>query len=366
MSNKFLFSLAMTGLLVATAGADSTTVEKITDWFSVTASSEDVAHATNTKWTGTVATKESNLIKVDSAIAAPAIYTPGSKPDATRYRITGNMTVTLNAAVPGNDVFGNTLPKAALVAVAGESNKWYAWHLTGNGTGEWAEVTSATAPAEGTNYPFTIDISAAKVKYTVGGATIELVNAGGSVNVTQIGLSGYGFFGDFAAKGFESMTYEYDAGSLVNGDQLDTSSSLYKSLTAAGMTVTKETNATSIETFLNGTGANKLPNWQNYVLGLNSTDANAKPFTAPKQNDSTDTLSFELGGVNASSITASGATVTFSVYESDSPTGAGTLVAGTADTAASGTASATLSSSGVKYYRVKVKITKSEQQQAQE
>ena len=101
---------------------------------------------------------------------------------------------------------------------------------------------------------------------------------------------------------------------------------------------------------LNATGANGLTNWVNYVLGINTTQANAKPYTAPVQNADPSNLTFALGGVDVNA--SSGATVKYAVGEVDSPSSDFTP----SSWVNPDEAIQLEVPSGVKYYRMKVKI----------
>ena len=352
MTTKTLLSLATVSLLAFAAKADdptpSYTVETTNSWFSVTAASVDLA---SSSWGTVKPTREesANVIDVDTDAANPAKYTPGeTKPSATRYRITGNMTVTLNAAVPGNDVFGNTPPKAALVAVAGDSNKWYAWHLTAANAGAWVEMAGHT-PVENTSYAVAIEFTTNTVSYTVGGTTLGTAASSGTtktldntvagLDIAAVGLAGYGSFGDFGAVGYEEFEVTVPAGAFTAMD-IDTT----------GM------NTAQISAALNEKGTNGLTKWESIVLGLESSST--KPYTAPVQT-SDNTLGFTIGNVSTAKYGATGATVTFDVVECDSDgTNEKVIDQGSAKNVAAGGTATVTAPDTVKYYKIKVKITK--------
>ena len=124
-------------------------------------------------------------------------------------------------------------------------------------------------------------------------------------------------------------------------------------LAAIGVNTDGKTDV-EIASSLAGKGSNGIANWQNYVLGLRTDDANAKPYTAPVQNADSSKLTFSLGGVDVNA--SSGATVRYGVQVADSPT---SFREGDPDSdwVDSGeTVEMTAEPSGVKYYRIKVKI----------
>lgn len=341
MSNKFLFSLAMTGLLVATAGADgtTTTVESTNLLFSVTASSATISGTPWTSPTSGTASRTGSTIDVDTAASDPLKYA-GTFSGATRYRVKGNMTVTLNASVPDNTVFGETLPKAALVAVAGSpNNKWYGWDGD-----SWVDLSSGitTAPAEGTSYnvaiEFFVESSQLKIKYIVGNESQTVTTSESALpTLTYVGLAGYGSFGDFAAIGYEEFEVVVPA---ANVDAVKEAMQISE--------ITSET--------LNTKGSNGLTVWESIVLGLESPST--KPYTAPVQT-SGDALGFTIGNVDTAKYGATGATVTFDVVECNSDGSNEQAIAGeTANNVAAGETATVTAPSGVKYYKIKIKITK--------
>lgn len=259
-----------------------------------------------------------------------------SKPSATRYRVTGKMTVTLNAGVPAAYTVDNH-PKAALVAVAGSpNNKWYGW----NGSA-WVELTGITAPEEGTSYNVAIEFfvetsnetSQLKIKYIVGNESQTVTTSESALPaLTKVGLAGYGSFGDFGALGFDSFTVTV----TLTDDQM----------TAMGIEGGEITPAA-----LNKVGANGLTKWESIVLGL--PDQNTKPYTAPVQTNN-GKLGFTIGNVDTTKYSASGASVTFDVYECDAQ---GVISNETpVGTANAGSTAEVTAPSGVKYYKIKIKF----------
>ena len=337
MTTKTLLSLATVSLLAFAAKAY--TVEATNSWFSVDAAGVSL-EASN--WGTVKPTRTASVLNIDTTAAAPVTYTPSEDfPSATRYRVKGNMTVTLNAGEPADDVFGETtLPKAALVAASvGGDNKWYAWHLTGQSAGEWVAMTGHT-PAENETYAVAIELTGTTVSYKVGetqlltaeGSETTLSTIGGT-SLTQVGLAGYGSFGDFGALGFDSFTVTV----TLTADQM----------TAMGID--------SISTAaLNKVGENGLTKWESIVLGLPTSST--KPYTAPVQTNNGN-LGFTIGNVNTTDYGATGASATFDVIELSGPNETtGTTVS--SDNTAGSTAEVTAptANDGVKYYKIKIKF----------
>ena len=116
---------------------------------------------------------------------------------------------------------------------------------------------------------------------------------------------------------------------------------------------TTDKSAAEIRASLEASGENGIENWKNYVLGLSTTNAAAKPFAAPVQNADPAKLTFSLCGVSVNA--SSGATVKYGVQVADSPTSFDS--ASDPDWVDSdATVEMTADSSGVKYYRIKVRI----------
>lgn len=108
----------------------------------------------------------------------------------------------------------------------------------------------------------------------------------------------------------------------------------------------------SIKAGLDASGSNGLPVWQSYVLGLDPKAADSKPFAAPVQNTVPGKLKISLAGVNVPS--GSGATVQYSVQTLTSLSDASPS---TTDYVDAGTdVELTLDPSGVRYYRVQIKV----------
>ena len=331
MTTKTLLSLATVSLLAFAAKAY--TVETTNSWFSVDAASENLS---NGKWTGSPTKPESRIV-VDTEAGSPVTYTPSEVlPTATRYRVKGNMTVTLNAGVPA--VF-TVAPKAALVAVAGGTNKWYGWDGD-----SWEDLSASitTAPVEGTSYDvaieFFVENSQLKIKYIVGTQSATVTASGSTLpTLTYVGLAGYGSFGDFGALGFDS--FEVTIGESEVAD------------VKTAMDIAEITPAA-----LNEKGANGLTKWESIVLGL--PNAATVPYTAPVQTGEANTLGFTIGAAEIGKYNASGANVTVEVYSSDTANGTFTTVQGQTAGGSGNNYTATVApdSTGVKYYKIKIKF----------
>lgn len=338
MTTKTLLSLA-TVLLLAFA-AKAYTVETTNSWFSVDAANVDLVD----NWGDVKPTRTASVLNIDTTATAPVTYAPSeTRPAATRYRVTGNMKVTLNAGVPV-PFTGETLPKAALVAVAGDSNKWYAWHLTAANAGAWVEMAGDT-PVENNSYAVAIEFTTDAVSYKVG--VTQLLTAGESpsatlsnaagLSIAAVGLAGYGSFGDFGAVGYEEFEVTVPAAAFTA-----------MSIDTTGMTTAQ------ISAALNEKGTNGLTKWESIVLGLESPST--KPYTAPVQT-SGNTLGFTIGNVSTAKYGATGATVTFDVVECNSD-GTNEQPIDSAKNVAAGSTAEVATPGSVKYYKIKIKITK--------
>lgn len=343
MSNKALLSLAMVALFATTAKADTTTVVETTNnWFAVDASTNDLT----TNWSGADRTRESNLIKVDTAVATPAKYATGVAPSATRLRVKGHIQdLVCNASEP--TVFAaDSMPQAAITAT---NNVWFAWHCTSDTTGAWVEMSGST-PVENSDYDVTIEFKESHLRYGVGSSWLThtadsvtdengwMSSATNYTKIAAIGLAGYGTFGDFSGLTFEEFEVVLPAASV---DAVKTAMEIAE--------ITSET--------LNTKGANGLTVWESIVLGLDAPTT--KPYTAPVQTPG-NTLGFTIGNVDTSKYGATGATVTFDVVACNQDGSGETVIdqESAKNVAAGGTATVTPDPANVKYYKIKIKITK--------
>ena len=102
---------------------------------------------------------------------------------------------------------------------------------------------------------------------------------------------------------------------------------------------------------LNADGANGLPRWQSYVLGLDPSKAGDKPYLVPIQTAEAGKMDVGLGGTRPGN-SATG--VKYAVVECDAVDGS--VDGAAADTAPDATTEETLPGS-VKYYRLKLELT---------
>ncbi len=154
----------------------------------------------------------------------------------------------------------------------------------------------------------------------------------------MVGLAGYGSFGDFGALGFDSFEVTATISDKVKAD----------------MGIVGEIDSAA----LNKVGANGLTKWESIVLGL--PNAETVPYTAPVQTGDANTLGFTIGAAEIGKYNASGANVTVEVLESSTPGEGFTPVSEQRQTAGDSennyTATVTPDSSGVKYYKIKIKF----------
>lgn len=105
---------------------------------------------------------------------------------------------------------------------------------------------------------------------------------------------------------------------------------------------------------LQAVGANGLPKWQSYVLGLDATVATAQPYADIATGTAENTVEVSLGGVEVNE--SAGATVTYRVYAvedlADFPNGGSESEAAEPDEAVS----FSTADSGAKFFRIKIAI----------
>ena len=223
------------------------------------------------------------------------------------------------------------------------TNRWYGLY-NNSGTLDWSELTTTAAPVEGGDYKLRMEFSASNstVKYnvsTISGdtpvATSGALTRSGDANFVTNLCAFAGMGGCTNIVGEIVVTASGTAVEVSGGKIL-----------VVGDSVTSE-DANSLD-------VNNLAKWVNYVLGIDGSVANNKPYAAPVQNSSSGTLTFKLGGVGVIDQNQTGAKVTYTVEELESPTD----ISGTprAYVGPNDPVSVDLSSEAVKYYRIKIKI----------
>ena len=363
MTTKTLLSLATVSLLAFAAKADTTyTVDESVSWFEEIIAGSDSAPTSDGSYNSdpTVDGTEGNYyIDLDTAASSPLLFTPtsgaSSLANATKYRFDVKIKkLIVNASVSSLPTdatgFGGTIPYASIAAVNDSVNKWYGW----NGA-TWTHLNNISAPSENGSYDVVIeffvekvdDSDKLKIKYTVGteSQTLQHASATALPSLTKVGFAGCGQFQNFSGSGVKTT---FSVVTTKTEQELKTAGLIVK----AGQTVAQA---------LNDTGANGLQQWQSLALGIDPTTT--KPYTAPVQTGGDDAgkLGFAIGNYGTPSVTMP---VSFTVYELDSlddksPTAKVTASAGE-------TALVTPTSSGVKYYKIKVTFGQQAQQQAQE
>lgn len=335
MSNKVLFSLATVALFAATAKADTEDTYEVVStnvWFTAGDSADENWTQPNsgiTNWVG-------RTVLVDTAATDPLIYTPtAASATADGYRVKANVKFTRCESAP--TVVPTNSMSAALGALAVTTNNWY-----GVDGDEWVPLYGLAVPVnDETLYNVTIDFKTNGVqnlvRYTVGTTVLEnssgtawLTRGRDDAVVTKVGIAGYG---ELASLSGDTVSY-FDID--LTADQL----------AAAGI----ETPVTADK--LGAIGANGLPKWQSFVLGLDPTVATSKPYIAPIQNNSASEVTFALGGVAP----MTGYKVEYAIKEVSLPTSevAGELTYNNANA----TVNVAPGDSAVKYYKIKIKITK--------
>ena len=274
------------------------------------------------------------------------------------YAVTAQVTVVIHATVPTAEPTNITVnsesvaPKGSICAAYdGETAKWYGLQKAG-GTYGWVALTGLDAPTEAdhtlvTEFDDKTD-SGNRVRYWVDGKSSDWLISGHKNALKKVGLAGAG-------------SYTKVVGLLVNAwEATNIDSSIPISIgkaTLATMGInTANTTPDAIKGILTTPQANGIAAWANYALGISdnvtvAVDSTKKPFAAPVQNSTANTLTFKLGGVKARTAVAD---VTYAIETLASPDDTSGI---TSEYVAAGSEqSITLDSSAVKYYRVKVKI----------
>lgn len=357
MTTKTLLSLAMVGLFAATAKVEAYEVVATNAWFTASLPESATPGASWTKSEGCVIVVN-DAVTFDTTMNAPLYWSETAK-TADGYCVKSRVKVVLNATAPSecptaiseSVVKGSLIPTAVAFADPSQTSSWYG--LTGDSA--WTQL-SGCAPLEGNMYDLMIEFKtnathncvrysaklSSESSYTVLGAGwYERSSKGsGQYNPTKFGFSGSGELAALSADTVSYFEITAAAEKLVEAGII----------ADAGQPVT--------EAVLNETGANGLPKWQSLVLGLKANVATSKPYTAPVQTSS-NTLGFTIGNVDTSKYGETGATVTFDVVECNSDgTGETTIAEETAKNVAAGSTAEVAAPGSVKYYKIKIKITK--------
>ena len=280
--------------------------------------------------------------------------------DAEDVAVTSNLVVTVVSAVDPLATLADSSKLdelagsgyiGAIAATTNTSSGAVAWMATANGA--WVEL-SGSAPATNTAYTVKteLDLGAKKLRHSVmaSGAskytTLYKTMPGDwlPANVGNPALTNILAVGDFDTATL-SGTCQASSDIAVTG--AGSISFDPAALEAIGIT-------SDVEAALNAKGANGITNWVNYVLGISTTQANAKPYTAPVQNAESSKLTFSLGGVNVNA--SSGATVQYGVQVGTDPASPTSFTGPTSWVNPGESVELTADTANVKYYRVKVKI----------
>jgi len=321
--------------------------------FAGTAYLESVCFETNSTQTASIMTDGTFATEINAPIVITnsMSYTGGLTLDS--YRITAYMTnLVVHATLPdAPDRFDGLYAKGAICAAEdGGHYKWYGLYYDSTKL-DWAEITEgANYAEEGHSYVFITSFAASSggVKYSVkneSGTVVAQTNdllaahASAALAPTRFAFAGTGAYTNLVAEFI--FSFADSTAVVVDGGKIavpDSAAAKYKDDSA-----------------LETDSKNGLKNWVNYVLGIDTDTVVTKPYLASVQNGVANTLTFALGGVNVRAKTVTGATVEYTIEESDNRSSWGTAVDGTYESP-DGEFNITAASDGVKYYRVLIRI----------
>ncbi len=320
-------SIVLTAALATAFSAFSDSASVDVDWFTTNAIS--------------VVKFDRNIndpVVVTNSVAAPAGFTVAA------YAVTAyvtNLVVFAEKPAATNLTAGAT--KGAICAAydsTSSTNKWYGLYKNNSSEADWAKLENLTDPAENSSYALKMEFKSdgvAKVKYSVGGVSSEWLNSPGTYEQPNFyAFAGMGYCTNIVGEIVVAATDTDVAVTLSDGSKV-----LLPAETTVGTAEAKQ--------------ANDLKMWVNYVLGIDGKNAEAKPYAAPVQNASSDALTFSLGGVNVGAH-VTGAKVSYTVEQCNSPTGEWSTAFGDKYKASGESIDVETPKSGVKYYRVKIKI----------
>ena len=290
---------------------------------------------------------------IDTDLDSPTIVNGNTSATASDgYAVTAQVTVVIHAALPQPDALIltdgiNTFnPKGSICAAYDNGvAKWFGLKKE-NDTYSWVALAGMDMPTEASHTLVTEfddkGVGVHNVRYWVDGVSSGWLTSGHKNALTKVGLAGG-----------TGSSYTKVVGLLVNAWSATIDSvpiSIDKAMLAAMGVSTANTTPEAIVAALKTPQDNGIAKWANYALGIDGTNEDNKPFAAPVQNGSANTLTFKLGGVNPTAGT--GATVTYGVAAVDSPSA-------TAEPSNYVDPSSAITldvPDTVKYYRVKVKI----------
>ena len=296
----------------------------------------------------------------DTLVSTPvSVACPGAPASGVAvYRIIATIEdLKVFAAEPdGPATVSDKTAKASICAIDG---KWY-----GYSNSDWVELTGITAPVEDRDYTIKIEYYPAsyKVKYVVGNESSGELAPPTGFNTAVPSIAAFAGTGEYTSVVCEYEVTIPDNNKAVTvdnvGGKIIISDAALKAMGVENPGVATDEQKSDAAKYVDPNG-NGLANWVNYVLNITNPTENNKPYAAPVQNGEENTLTFNLGGVgNVLGETTTGAKVTYTVetLSSVDPT---PVVDGTATEptpVGPGSSISVNVPSGVKYYRIKIKI----------
>ena len=295
-------------------------------------------------------TNANSVASFDTAVSAPVVVT-NSVPvpegwTIASYAITAHVTnLVVFAEVPA----ASALKTGAKGAICAANDKWYGLKYTEN-TPSWDEL-SGTAPTEGRSYKFRMDFAnnGNTVTYSVNDLADNTVAVSGQQLNTKDATSSSNLPNLCAFAGMGFCT------NIVGEIVVAFDGTMAKPVSGGTILISTNESYSVVRGNPNSLAANGLENWVNYVLGIDSPTVTTKPFVAPVQNVSTNTLDLKLGGVAVRDQNETGAKVTYSIDELDSLEDNEPYTVGT-NVDPNATVTVGLDNKDVKYYRIKIKI----------
>lgn len=322
-------SIVLTAALATAFSAFSASVD--VDWFT-------------TNVTSVVKYFDRNIndpVVVTNSVAAPAGFTVAAY--AVTAYVTNLVVFAEKPSVPGEF---NTLSAKGAICAAYE-NSTAKWFGLSNDVG-WVQLDTKTAPNDGSAYKLRSEFGASTVTYKVStiadnsevASSAAWDRVGGAPFVPNLyAFAGMGgctnIVGEIVVTAANTAAVTVPDGKILISD-------------AAAYADVRD-NPTDLD-------SNRLEKWVNYVLGIDGTNAEAKPYAAPVQNASDAELTFSLGGVNVGEH-VTGAKVSYTVETLTSVSPATVDGSVTEPTPVDvGTQISVGVPKAVRYYRIKIKI----------
>ena len=356
------------------------TPEYTNAWFSVaTSEMSDIQQGGNWVSVPGGSAVVDGKIELDTDISNPLTYMPAASTITNITRIVTTLTVTQSSELPALDSLNGAKTALCVCTNAAGVVAWFA--LVNNG---WLELTNSTPVVE-SDYEIVLDSDsqACMIRFLAKRSVsnteyVELTDGwvsnsrlGQNSHIERVSFAGSTMLGDFAgvdaAQGYAYNNVVYKsldeaasaatAAASGDGDNIEIPVAGVDSVKSANISLDwikdnvpsargENVNWATVQTDLNGNGANNIARWQSYVLNLDPAIPESQPIVQPVQNVDKDKVAFALD-VNADA----GVPVSY-VVKAYNVLGGEAKDTSVRTTAGGAPVEMALPSSGVRYYKM--------------